>query len=1118
MSRLFRRNIAFSLIAALTAHAGLKPHEFVQPPDDCRPLTWMHMMNGNASKAGLEADLRALDEAGVGGALIFSIAYSGIPEGNTPFNSQKFRDVLTHGVKVADELGLTIGLHNCDGWSSSGGPWVSVEDSMKHLVWDDVVVQGGEVEIEVPRPEIRYNYYRDIAVVAIPSNSEELKAAHNRPKVTSASGPQEAKKLFDGDLSNTVAIKSKAQKDRWIQFEYAEPFSARSLWVEHTMRDGQCKLLVSNDGKDFTEVMVIEPVRPGKRTWANESSFPEAVTARFFRFVFMGRRTGGVHDIDLAAYPRRKDWIPEACMSYNRPGKGPAIESEYIPLDRVKVLHRGELKGHSLSTQLPEGSWRIMRFGYTTTGAQNTPATNVGRGLECDKLDASALDRHFEAYMGKVIEESGPLVGKSLLFSEIDSYEMGWQNWTDGFDEIYQKEMGYDLTPFLPALAGHFISDEATVEAVCADFRSLVANMMTENYFQRFTDLCNEHGMKSYIEPYGNGPLNDLAVGGACDIPMGEFWMNDDFNVHSAVQSAHIYGKPVISAESFTSWADLNWKGHPWLMKEYGDVSWARGINEFMFHRYAHQANPHVAPGMTMGSVGSHIDRTQTWWYNAGKAWMKYNQRGSFMLRQGVPVSDVLVYIGDNEPNGPVTRDQASLPDGFNHDSCNTDVLINRITVKDGKMVLPEGTTYSILVLNDCDRIHLKSLKRLQALAEAGVTIVGKKPIGPIGYLERQTKADEFSDLANQLWGKPGSMNQVGQGRVLFADKLPADLSVFSLEPDLLIKEQPGAYFMHRKVGADDVYFVHHREKTPQTLHCSFRVGDRIPELWYPDTGKVEKQAQFAQKNGRTDMAIDLDPSGSVFVVFRESSAGLDPIAKVTPAGGRVILDENNKMQLISESQGEYEITRISGQIDKVVVVDLKQPIQLNQAWRVEFDGPGLTGDRMIDFMSLSDWKDHTRDDIKHFSGTAAYRTMLNVPTGWQGEGQRVYLDLGRVEIAAEIILNGNNVGILWKPPFVIDVTDQLVEGSNQLEVRVTNLWSNRLIGDEALKDTSGYARGPEAKMPEWYVNNEPMPDGPRSTFTTFNFYRKDKELLPSGLLGPVQLKQEIQKAIILSK
>ena len=168
--------------------------------------------------------------------------------------------------------------------------------------------------------------------------------------------------------------------------------------------------------------------------------------------------------------------------------------------------------------------------------------------------------------------------------------------------------------------------------------------------------------------------------------------------------------------------------------------------------------------------------------------------------------------------------------------------------------------------------------------------------------------------------------------------------------------------------------------------------------------------------------------------------------------------------------------------------------------------------------MSLSDWKDHTRDDIKHFSGTAAYRTMLNVPTGWQGEGQRVYLDLGRVEIAAEIILNGNNVGILWKPPFVIDVTDQLVEGSNQLEVRVTNLWSNRLIGDEALKDTSGYARGLEAKMPEWYVNNEPMPNGPRSTFTTFNFYRKDKELLPSGLLGPVQLKQEIQKAIILSK
>lgn len=1084
------------------------------------------MMNGNASKEGLEKDLHALHDAGVGGALIFSISYHGIPAGKTDFNSQKFRDVITHGAKVADELGLKIGLHNCDGWSSSGGPWVKVEESMKQLVWGEIVVKGGAVHTELPRPETRHGYYRDLAVVAFPANEEAFEAARSRRKITCSHGQKEAKKLFDGDLTNGPTLSfDRGKRDGWIQFEYEKPFPAQSVRIETSSRDGTCKLMASDDGKRFTEVFDMKTnIRPGKRIFGISAEF-SPMNARFYKFEFSDPKHRGlsVHDIDLTPYPRRVGWMADGCMAKADGATKQAMKkadhqaSDFVPIDKVVILKAGDLKRkNQLATKLPDGIWRVMRFGYTSTGAKNHPPTKAGLGFECDKLDAAALEKHFANYMGKVVKDAGPLAGKSLLYSEIDSYEMGWQNWTDDLDKTFKEQKGYDLLPYLPLIAGHFIGDAEAADAICSDFRAVVTGLMTKNYFQRFTELCHENGLLSYIEPYGGGPLNNIEVAGRCDIPMGEFWMSPTTIVRSAIHGAHVYGKPVISAESFTSWADLNWKGHPFLMKEYGDNAWAEGINEFMFHRFAHQANPHVAPGMTMGSVGSHIDRTQTWWRNAGKAWNAYNQRGSFLLRQGVPVSDVLAYIGDDQPSGDAAEHTIGLPGGFNMDSCGAEVLIERVSVKDGKLVLPEGTSYSVLMLTGCEQLHLKSLKRLKELAEAGATIIGSMPQKPISYMERQTKREEFTALAQQLWGEGKSPNKVGQGRIITSQKFPRDPSTIGLERDLIIEGKPNAKFMHRKVGGDDIYFVHHREKTAKTLHCSFRVGDRIPELWHADTGKMEKQAQFRQQGGRTDVAIDLDPCGSVFVVFRESSQGIDPVVGVTPDSGRVILDAGNEMKLVADAEGDYTVSLASGKSLAMKVADLGRPINLSRGWRVQFPGPGLKGDKMIDFRTLSDWKDHQSDDIKHFSGTAAYRKRLEIPETWLADGKHVYLDLGKVSIAAEIVLNGKNAGILWKPPFIIDVSDQVVAGTNEIDIRVTNQWTNRLVGDQSLKDTSGYYNGnkPNRKMPDWYVNNKPIPKGPRSTFTTWNFYDKDRELISSGLLGPVVLKPVILSQI----
>jgi len=1106
------------LLLGTASLAGLSPEQFRDPPADSRPMTWMHMMNNNASKEGLAKDLQGLADAGVGGALIFSIKKR-IADGKVLFNSPEFREILVHGAKEADRLGLKIGVHNCDGWSSSGGPWVPAEESMKRVVCSDVVVSGGSVDVILQQPPTHSGFYRDIAVVAYPATEEELDAYRNPPVLISSAKHEDLLKLTDGQLDTeaTFAVDRNSKDNPWLLFSYVKPFPARSIHVGHRNRNGNATLYASQDGQRFEKVVGLTPAfRSGKIYWDYEASFP-VVKARFFKLVF--DTSIKVTSIDLVPFTRLPAWLGQNAAV--RKGDDdlqklpPAPAEAFVPLDQVQVLAVSLDGKGRCQTELPAGIWRVVRFGFTITGAFNHPATDSGRGWECDKLDAKALDRHFAAYVGKLAEECGPLAGKSFAFAEVDSYEMGGQNWTAGFEKTFQAEKGYDLIPMLPLVMGRLVGDASTADAVLGDFRNLLGKLWIENYFQRFTDLCHQHGLRAYNEPYGNASFDNLSAGGTADIPMGEFWLDSDkYTTSSAVYAAHTYGKPVISAESFTSWRDLNWKLHPYLMKRAGDTAWIKGINEFMFHRFAHQANPHVAPGMTMDSIGSHIDRTQTWWLNAGKAWMKYLQRGSFLLRQGVPVSDLLVYVGEGTPHPQPGRSTVKLPYGYNMDCCDDFVLKHRISVQDGKLVLPEGTSYQVLLLSNTEQMSLATLYRLHELAQAGATIVCPKPIEPIGYLERTSKQEVFTVFVQQMWGDGSQPKHIGKGWVVTGEHWPADVESIAIAPDLTIEDEPQAEFIHRQVGEDDLYFFQNREATSRTLHCSFRTTGRIPELWHADTGRIEKQVQFTQSDERTSLSVTLDAYGSVFVVFRDASQGVDPIQKVTgPDNAQVCLDASGKVQLIAVSNGSYRIERISGVQQTVQVDQVQAPMSVAGPWQVRFDGVGLTGPRDVTFDELSDWKDHEREDIRHFSGTAAYTKTLKIAKSWLAGSKRITLDLGQVEIAAEVTINGKAVGILWKPPFEIDVTDQVRPGKNKLEIKITNLWTNRLIGDESLERTDGYQLN--AKMPDWYVNNEPMPAGPRSTFCTFDFYDKDRTLLPSGLLGPVRLVQEVEKTIM---
>jgi hypothetical protein len=1064
-------------------------------------MTWMHMMDGNASKEGLSKDLQNLADGGVGGALIFSISRR-IPAGNVSFNSQAFRDIVVHGAQEAEKLGLTIGVHNCDGWTSSGGPWVPVEESMKRVVWSETVVEGGALDLELPQPRTMHDFYHDIAVVAYPAKKGDRELSLTAPTL-SASGGQAIENLRDQRIETTFNLEPANEGEKpWIQLSYKQPFTAQSIYLEHWTRNAyNATLLSSEDGNTFTPVKKLKVRRTGKRAWIFQDSL-QPTTARYFRIEF--NMPLELVYLELEPSKRLPSWQGQTAIlhvkSSNLDSLNPARTGPPIPLDNIHVL---EAKNGHLKTKLPPGEWRIFRFGYTTIGAMNSPATDAGRGFECDKFSSEALDHHFAAYVGKIAAACGELAGKSFRFSEIDSYEMGGQNWTEGFAEQFKASKGYDLIPFLPLFAGRYIENPETTRAVLSDFRKLTGELMVENYYKRFTELCHEHGMLSYIENYGFGPTDNLTIGGHTDIPMGEFWIDTRPATHyiSPISAAHTYGKPVISAEAFTSYMTPNWGMHPYLIKHIGDYAWTMGINEFMFHRYAHQANPNVVPGMTMDEVGSHIDGTQTWWLNAGKAWMKYIQRGSYLLRQGVPVADILLYVGEGSPQNVVRFESVKprIPRSYKFDYCDTEVLMNRLSVKDGRLVLPEGTSYRVLRIDHSERMSLKTLQRIGELAEAGATIVADKPVGPKGYFEQQHKTAEFNVLANRIWSQ-NSILPLSEWKPVF-EKL-------NLEPDCIIQGNPQATFMHRKVDDADIYFIQNKDETAQTVTASFRVTDRIPELWFPDTGKIKIQGQFTHADGRTELPIRFDPRGAAFVVFRKPSQSVDPILSIAPTQASVLLNSDNQLELHSQHSGSFKLVHASGKKQHIEIPTLGKPIQLDRDWRAAFNGPGLADPKTIDFKTLTDWKDHAREDIRHFSGSATYQKKIEVPADWMQKGNGIILDLGTVEIAAEIWLNGKSLGTLWKPPFKVDITEQLKPGANELKIRVTNLWVNRLIGDEQLERTDGYIKGAD-NMPDWYLNNQPMPEGPRSTFTTYNFYEEDQTLRPSGLIGPVSINQE---------
>ncbi len=585
-----KRKYCFVLLVAVcflqlnTFSQEVNPAVFKNPTQDFKPKTWMHAMSGNMSAVGMTKDLEAIAKVGIGGVLLFNVTHL-IPNGNVRFNSPEDLNIIKQAVADCERLGLSFGVHNCDGWTSSGGPWVTPENSMKMLVQSEVVIDGGKNKtIKLPQPTSREGFYQDVAVLAYPALPSEIEDFENRPKVTSSDPKFDAQLITDGRLDKETTLNGTEKKEAWIQFEYKDKFTVSQVEMdlEKTIAgNGEASLWKSDDGVSFTKVQTLKIKRMAKREFGFEDIFAP-ITAKYFRISIKGifelMEVKLKSKPDIADLMGRKSMFKEQAFRFGSIGN--PSQDMIIPRNKILNLSARLDKNGNLKADLPTGKWTVLRFGYTTTGYKNGPASKEGTGLEIDKMDKAALKIHFDAYVGKVINKVKAVAPHALQYIEIDSYEVGGQNWTNGFQDIFKQKFGYDLVSFLPIYAGKFVESAATSESVFDDIRYLNSTLITENYFGYFTQLCHDNGLISYVEPYSiNGPFNELDAAKHADIPMGEFWLHQRYVTPTAVSGARIYGKNLVSAESFSAQPNINWKGNPASLKTTGDKAWTLGAS-----------------------------------------------------------------------------------------------------------------------------------------------------------------------------------------------------------------------------------------------------------------------------------------------------------------------------------------------------------------------------------------------------------------------------------------------------------------------------------------------------------------------------------------------------------
>jgi len=1115
-------------LAALLAAGDRLEKNFTTPPDSAKPWVWWHWLDGNINKKQIAADLEAMHQVGIGGVGIVVLSV-GLPHGPVKELSPEYQSLFHFAVEKAGRLGMKVKKNPGDGYST-GGPWITPELSMQRVVFSEAQCEGGKpVDLVISQPLSRKGYYRDVAVLAYPSvEGENVGIEDCNATVTSSVPSVDAKKMFGRnwyvsnwvDRGNGAGAKfgtATAVTPIHITFAFPQPYRARSLTLA-LCNDKPAKGVLESS-LDGTIYQPVVPIDGGSRlTYV----FPET-TARFYRLNF----TSGVIQVtglELSPRVAFEGWAGKTLDGeMQRPVKYPAP----VPVSGADCVHRSAMidltkkmtADGRLSWEAPPGRWTILRIGATTKGEPNCHGGGAGSGLETSHLSAEATDLQWQKFMEPILADLGPLAGEVLRDIFFDSYECGSQNWTAHFVEEFQKRRGYDPRPFLPVLCNRLVESAEVSERFAWDFRQTIADLWSDTFTKRWTDLCHKRGMIFSIEPYGPGIADEFSYGGRSDMAMGEFWTNpkeiqENANCRQQVAIGHLYGHKVIGAEAFTSAAQADPFIDPFRLKQLGDMAFAQGINNFEIHNFVHQPWENRFPGIKFHGYGINFERTTPWWKQSAD-WLRYVARCQYLLRQGLPVADVCGFT----KNG--------LPEGYTFDECNHHAIKTRMSATDGRIVTPDGMSYRVLTLENSDKMTKELLRAVHKLVANGATVIGPKPAQSPSLQDTLSGDHELQTLADEVWGdcdgKSVKEHSYGKGRVVWG-KTPLDvLKQAGVGPDFsYVPTTPGTslLFNHRRTEDADIYFIAGRNKDSGSATCTFRVSGKVPELWHPDTGVIETLPIYQEKDGNTVLPLTFDPFDSVFVVFRSPAASHSQqrVTSVLRDGVEVAgVASGNKVQLHQTDDGKllatvrepgaYTLNMANGSRQSFSVGPIPAARELTGPWKLSFP-PNWGAPANVTLDKLISWAEHNEPGVRYFSGTARYRKQVECSASELGKGRRIILELGKVKNLAQVFVNGRDCGVIWKEPFSADITAFLHAGNNDMEIRVTNLWQNRMVGDEQLPSDPLRDGTRWKEWPQWLLEGKPDPSG-RFTFSSYMPFTKDSPLLESGLLGPVMLRTE---------
>ena len=1057
------------------------------PPLSARNRVWWHWMNGNITKEGIRKDLQWMKDTRQGGVHNFDAALGTptIVDKRLIYMDEGWKDAFAYAVKVADSLGLEFTVASAPGWSSTGGPWVSEQDAMKKLVWSEAYASGN-VNMSLPEPPhttgafldgapagrgaagTNYKYYEDIAVIAVKQPTDRQTTASLGAKVTASGGNFTLQQLTNGSISDAVMLPRDDKNGyAWIQYEFPTPITIKSLKMVGAGGGGfgdgtpATQLESSDDGKTFSHVCYVRGGNVAQVTM----SVP-ATTAKYFRirvdnplaagggFFRMGGASStppaGTMIAELELYPysrvhRFEDKAAFSSASNLTAVPTPTAQNEVFPsVEDVVDVTANYING-KLSWNAPEGNWKIIRYGWSLTGKQNHPAPLEATGLEVDKLDPEAWTRYFHTYLDMYKDASDGLMGqRGVQYVLTDSYEAECETWTPAMFNEFKTRRGYDLKKWLPVLSGEIIGSPQQSDAFLFDWRTTIGELIADNYTLLSKIAKEDYGMLGrYTESHEGGRAyvgDGMDLKATAEVPMSAMWVTapwvpigpdgqPDMSVYDAddkesASVAHIYGQNIAAAESMTApgGGGKSYSYHPGNLKYVADRELSNGINRFVIHESAHQPDDVHVPGMSLGGIGQWFNRHDSWAPMAD-IWADYMSRSCFMLQAGKNVADILYYYGEDANITSLFQRSPSIPIGYQWDYLNPDGLLHHISYDKGQLVSTGGTAYKVLWMDrNMEVMSMPVLKKIASLVQAGAWIGGVRPSRPASLNDDVT---EFAALVADIWDS-------GRNNVVETKELADLLKAAGISEDVNIPV--GFKFLHRTLPDIEIYWVNKPAKDYQTTTLSFRVNGMKPMLWHPDNG-LQEEVSYTQHDGRTDVRLNLVPDDAVFVVF----------------------------------SGKAENEFISPAVVK------KSETPLDGKWTIYFQEK-RGAPTSAEFTTLGSYTDSTDEGIKYFSGIASFTKSFEVQ-----QGEKTVLDLGRVADLAKVYVNGEYCGAAWKEPYLVDISKAVKLGSNSLEVKVANVWVNRLIGDE-------------------------QPGATRIGWTDAQGFNGQEPLLPAGLLGPVKV------------